>query len=143
MTGGGASWGAGRGLAAAALIAGGAARAEEAAPGWTEVAALFAVRCTMCHEGEDAALGLRLDSLEGALAGSRDGPVLVPGDAGASELVRRVRGESQPRMPFLGPRLPEEEIALLERWVGEGLGEGLGAGGAEPAPEGDGSAPGP
>ena len=72
------------------------------APGWSEVGALFAERCTMCHAGAGAPLGLGLDSYEAALAGSQRGPVLVPHDPEESELVRRIRGEVQPRMPLVG-----------------------------------------
>jgi mono/diheme cytochrome c family protein len=44
------------------------------------------------------------------------------GDPSGSELIRRVQGESQPRMPLTGPPfLSEEEIALLEAWVQAGM----------------------
>lgn len=105
------------------LVLAGEASAQEAAPGWPEMAALFEERCVMCHSGVHAALGLHLDSREGALAGSRDGPVLVPGDPEGSELVRRLRGTSLPRMPFLSYPLEEEEIALVESWIAAGLPE--------------------
>lgn len=91
------------------------------APDWSAVGALFAERCVMCHSGEAPPLGLRLDSYEAALEGSANGPVLVPGDPGASELVRRIRGESQPRMPLGGEPLTPDEIALVEAWVSAGL----------------------
>lgn len=77
----------------------------------------------MCHSGEHAAVELHLDSYEGAITGSKNGPVLIPGDVSSSELIRRVRGESQPRMPFLGYPLDADEIALLEYWVEAGLPE--------------------
>ena len=108
---------------AALLLCAGEAQAQEA-PSWAETGALFAERCVMCHSGEDAPLGLHLDSFEGAMAGSEDGPVLVPGDLAGSELLRRVRGESQPQMPLVGDPLNPEEIALLEAWVEAGLTEG-------------------
>ncbi|HVG48493.1 MAG TPA: c-type cytochrome domain-containing protein [Rubellimicrobium sp.] len=109
--------------AAALVLLAGEAPAQEA-PDWAEAGALFAERCVMCHSGPDAPLGLHLDSFEGALAGSEDGPVLVPGDLGGSELLRRVRGESQPQMPLVGEPLGAEEIAMLEAWVEAGLPEG-------------------
>jgi hypothetical protein len=73
-------------------------------------------------------LGLKLDSYEGALAGSTKGAVLVAGDPDGSEMVRRMRGESMPRMPFLGRALPPEEIDLVVRWIEAGLPEGITAG---------------
>ena len=120
-------------VAALVLLAGEAAAQE--APNWAEAGALFAERCVMCHSGEDAPLGLRLDSFEGALAGSEDGPVLVPGDLGGSELLRRVRGESQPQMPLVGDPLAAQEIAMLEAWVEAGLPEGEVAAEGEAPPE--------
>jgi hypothetical protein len=46
---------------------------------------------------------------------------VVPGNAAASELVRRVKGLSRPRMPFDGPPwLTEEETALIARWIDDG-----------------------
>jgi mono/diheme cytochrome c family protein len=73
---------------------------------------------------------LQLNSYEGAITGSQDGPVLIPGDPEGSELIRRVRGLSQPQMPLIGDYLTDEEIGRIEAWILAGLPEG-GAGAAE------------
>lgn len=92
------------------------------APTWEEVGALFRERCTICHSGDGAPLGLQLDTLEHALTGSINGPVLLPGDPAGSELIRRLKGESQPRMPLTGPPfLDEGQIAMVERWIEAGM----------------------
>jgi hypothetical protein len=78
----------------------------------------------MCHSGEHAARGLRLDSYQGAIAGGDRGSVLVPRDATNSELIRRIRGESMPRMPFLSYPLGPEQTAVLVQWVEAGMPEG-------------------
>lgn len=104
----------------------------QVAPGWAELAPLFVERCVNCHSGEHAAAGLHLDSYAGALAGSENGPVLVPSEASGSEMIRRLRGESQPRMPFLSRPLGADEIALIERWIEAGLPE---VGALKPEPE--------
>ncbi len=91
-----------------------------AEPGWGDLAQLLTKRCVMCHAGEHAARGLRLDSYDGIMAGGDNGLVLVPGDIAGSELVRRLRGESKPRMPFLSYPLSPEEISLFERWIEAG-----------------------
>ena len=89
---------------------------------YADLAPILAERCTMCHSGEAAALGLRLDSLDGMLQGSRNGAVVEPGDPGKSELIRRLKGESQPRMPMTGPPfLSDSQVALFEAWVAGGL----------------------
>jgi mono/diheme cytochrome c family protein len=109
--------------AALAICAlGGSALAQD----FTEVGALFADRCVMCHSGEDAPLGLHLDTLEGVLKGSENGPVVVAGDA-ASPLLQRLRGEAQPQMPLDGPPFLEpDQIAMVEGWVMAGLPAGDG-----------------
>lgn len=125
--------GIGRACLAGALSLGGRALAQEAPPTWAEIGPFLRERCTLCHIGPEAPLGLRLDSYEGAMAGSADGPVLVAGDPAGSELVRRVRGLSQPQMPLVGDLLREEEIGRIEAWILAGLPEGE-APAAEPAP---------
>lgn len=90
-------------------------------PLWPEVSSLLSERCIACHSGEFAPLGLSLDSHEGVLGGSENGPVVSPGDVTASELSRRIRGESQPQMPLDGPPfLDPAEIALIEAWIAAG-----------------------
>lgn len=92
---------------------------------YVDVAPIFTDRCVMCHVGSTAPLGLELDSYEKVVKGSTNGPVVIQGDADASELVKRIRGSSQPRMPMTGPPfLDDEQIALIERWVADGLAEG-------------------
>jgi hypothetical protein len=95
----------------------------EEAPDWAGVSAIFVRRCVMCHSEQAAARGLRLDTYEAAVAGSAKGAVLVPGNTVESELIRRLRGESMPRMPFLSSPLPPEQIDLIVRWVEAGLPE--------------------
>ncbi|HEX6362875.1 MAG TPA: c-type cytochrome domain-containing protein [Albitalea sp.] len=121
-------------LAAAAALVGFSATQAQAAPTFGEVSAILAERCIVCHQGEAAPLGLRLDSYAGVMRGSGRGPVVRPKDAPASELVRRVRGESQPRMPLTGPPwLTDGQIATLEQWIAAGAPEGKPAA-AAPAP---------
>lgn len=91
-------------------------------PTWEEVGALFRERCTGCHSGFIAPLGLELDTYESALEGSSNGPVLLSGNPAGSELIRRLKGESLPRMPLTGPPfLDEDQIAMVERWIETGM----------------------
>lgn len=46
--------------------------------------------CLRCHGAERPKAGLRLDSLEGAIKGSKDGKVIVPGNSKESLLVLAV-----------------------------------------------------
>jgi mono/diheme cytochrome c family protein len=120
-------------LAALALWSAGAAAQPASAEDFSAVQPILAARCVMCHASESAPLGLRLDSYEGVTKGSSNGPVVEAGNPSGSELVKRLKGESLPRMPMTGPPfLAPDEIAVFERWI---------AGGAKPASGGAARAP--
>ena len=92
------------------------------APDFSAIDPILKSRCTLCHSGPAAPLALRLDSREGLLAGSSGGAVVVAGDPAASELVKRLKGESLPRMPMTGPPyLSDQEVALFEQWILAGM----------------------
>jgi hypothetical protein len=102
---------------------------------YDDIAPILSARCVMCHAGPTAPAGLQLDSYAGITKGSRNGPVAVAGNPAGSELLRRLKGERQPRMPMTGPPfLSEPEIKLFERWVAGGLKAGR-ASAAVPAPK--------
>jgi mono/diheme cytochrome c family protein len=93
-----------------------------AATTFDAVAPIFTGRCVICHSGAAAPLGLRLDTRDNILKGSQRGSVVKAADPAGSELVRRIRGQSLPRMPLTGPPyLSDNEIALIEKWVADGL----------------------
>ena len=92
-----------------------------ASAGWDTVSRVFQKRCINCHSQFGAAKALRLDSYEGVTTGSANGAVVLSGNSSQSELVKRLRGESTPRMPFLSTPLPENEIDLIIRWIDAGL----------------------
>jgi hypothetical protein len=48
---------------------------------------LFQASCVRCHSGERPKHGLRLDTLQNALKGDKDGKVILPGDSAKSKLV--------------------------------------------------------
>jgi mono/diheme cytochrome c family protein len=99
-----------------------AAAQPQANATYAPVAPILAQRCVMCHSGPAAPLELRLDTLEGVLKGSAKGPVVKAGSPDDSELIRRLRGTSLPRMPMTGPPfLSNDEIATFERWIAGGL----------------------
>jgi mono/diheme cytochrome c family protein len=115
-----------------ALLLGAIAAPCAAQPGgavtYAELAPILAQRCVMCHAGESAPSGLRLDSLDALHKGSAKGPVVKPGDPAGSELIRRLKGQSLPRMPMTGPPfLSDAEIARFERWITAGLPGGAAA----------------
>jgi len=101
---------------------------------YAQIEPILRERCVLCHAGAAAPLALRLDSLDGLLAGSSRGPVVKAGDVTGSELILRLKGDRQPRMPMTGPPyLDDAQIALFEAWVSGGLQPGEASVAATPA----------
>ena len=111
-----------------------AVQPQKVVPVYAEVAPIFNQCCTLCHGGDRSSLGLELDSYANLMTGSWNGFVVVAGNPQGSELVRRIRGISQPRMPLTGPPwLSDDEIELIERWIAGGAPEGPKGGPAKKA----------
>ncbi len=92
---------------------------------YEKLAPILAEKCIMCHSGNNAAAELRLDSYDSLLKGSAKGSIVKAGDPAASELLRRLKGTSQPRMPMTGPPfLSDSQIALFEDWITNGMKRG-------------------
>jgi hypothetical protein len=73
----------------------------------------------------------RRDSYEATIS-RNDRARVVPGNALASELFRRIKGHALPGMPLYGPPyLNENEIRLIEKWINDGARDAAG----NPAPE--------
>ena len=95
-----------------------------------DIRPLFAKRCSVCHNRKklddlDVSGGLALDTFEAALAGTREHPVIVPGKAAESELVRRLSvADEDERMPLSEEPLPEPQRDLIRRWIDAGAPRG-------------------
>jgi hypothetical protein len=85
-----------------------------------DVHPVLAGKCFSCHGGDKRSGGLSLKDRDGVLAGGRSGVVVVPGDAAASLLMRKVSGEVQPAMPPVGPGLTPAELGALRSWIDQG-----------------------
>ena len=79
--------------------------------------------CVSCHAAGAPRGGLVLDTPEAILKGGDHGPVVAPGRALASELVRRVwlPADHPDAMPPRGQRpLPAADAGLLRWWIDSG-----------------------
>lgn len=76
---------------------------------------LFATKCSACH-GTAASGGLNLTTYAALMKGGKDGPVIIPGDAANSLLVK-----IQSAKHFLN--LSAEELDLVKRWIDAGAPE--------------------
>ena len=78
-------------------------------------------RCVKCHFGDNPPRGLNLESYDGLIAGGTYRPVNEPGKPAESQVIKRITGESTPRMPFDGPPfLDDAQIALFIAWIEAG-----------------------
>jgi hypothetical protein len=82
-----------------------------------DVLPVLTSRCDRCHGGNRIEAGLDLLSYAGVMAGSEDGPVVIPGDSANSSLVQVIISGEMPRR---APRLPDSEIETVANWVDEG-----------------------
>jgi nitrate/TMAO reductase-like tetraheme cytochrome c subunit len=78
---------------------------------------LFQSRCTGCH-GSNGIQGLNLSTYQTVMAGSVNGPVIVPGDAQNSPLIKKQSG-SQPHFGQLSP----SELETVTNWIDAGAPE--------------------
>jgi hypothetical protein len=88
-----------------------------------DVRPILAKRCFECHGAETQESQLRLDDRSAVLKGGKSGrPAAVPGQSTASRLVVVITGrDAKVVMPPDGARLTNAEIAILRRWIDEGL----------------------
>ena len=101
----------------------GVSRPDQAIAYVSLVQPILESRCVGCHGPAKAEGKLRLDTPEGIRKGGSDGPVVVPGHAADSEIVRRIwlPPSHKDAMPPRGrPSLPASEAAVIRWWVDQG-----------------------
>ncbi len=82
-----------------------------------EVRPVLVKRCYECHSDTKQKGGLRVDHIGYLKSGGDTGPALVPGLPDESVLMEAVRyGNADFQMPPK-KKLPEAEIAILEKWI--------------------------
>ncbi|MDX1377874.1 MAG: c-type cytochrome domain-containing protein [Anaerolineales bacterium] len=75
-------------------------------------------RCFACHGGSRGTEeGLNLSSYQSLLAGSDNGPVIVPGNADESLLVELIVNNE---MPKRGPKLTPPQVQMIIDWINQG-----------------------
>jgi len=94
-----------------------------------DIKPLFEASCIRCHSGDKPKAGLKLDSLEAVIKGSKEGKVVVAGKSKESSLVIAV-SQLDPEMSM--PPKPKPGRG------GPGGGPGNGPGGPPPAAAGPG-----
>jgi mono/diheme cytochrome c family protein len=94
----------------------------------TDIKSVFDQSCVKCHSGDKPKARLKLDSLESALKGSKDGKVITAGDSANSLIVKSVAhttADHDSWMPpdhnkaNIGPLTPDQ-IGLIRAWIDQG-----------------------
>lgn len=93
---------------------------DSAIPYLNTIAPLFEARCAKCHGPTKIRGGLDLVTPSGIMRGGDNGAAIVPGDASASLLMRHIRHEEEPGMPYKEDKLPEAEIEAIAAWIEAG-----------------------
>ena len=81
--------------------------------------------CLECHrEGGQGqvASGLSMENYASLMRGTRNGPMIIPGDSLGSNLVVLIEGRADPsiQMPHGRDRIPQAKIDTIKTWIDQG-----------------------
>jgi len=82
-----------------------------------EVRPVLAKRCFECHADKKQKGGLRVDHIGYLKSGGDTGPAVVPGEPEKSPLIEAIRHTNDDFKMPPKEKLPDAEIAALEKWV--------------------------
>ena len=87
-----------------------------------DVQPILAEHCYGCHGPAERKGGLRLSNAQDAYLGGDSGEALItPGEPDSSAMIRRMLSTDElERMPPSGPRVSEEQVAVLRAWIAAG-----------------------
>lgn len=105
------------------LATSGAAHGADRVDYLRQIKPVFTEKCYACHGAWKQKGKLRLETVSLIHKGGRNGPVVVPGKPGESELIARVSATEEDIVmppPHEGERLTPEQLSLVKRWIEEG-----------------------
>ena len=82
-----------------------------------DVLPIFESRCKNCHGGNRSEEGLDLLTYADIMNGSKNGPVVLPGNATNSLLIELLVNQ---KMPKRGPKLTPSQIQPIIDWINQG-----------------------
>jgi len=94
----------------------------------TDIKPILDNSCAKCHSGDKPKARLKLDSLENALKGGKDGKVVVAGDSAKSPLVLAAAHATADKEMWMPPKqfekkfppLTADQIGLIRAWIDQG-----------------------
>ena len=78
---------------------------------------VFMDNCAGCHDPDERKGGLDLTTFASARAGGASGTTIIPGDAELSRLYLLVSHQEKPTMPPQEPKIADEKIQLIRKWI--------------------------
>lgn len=84
-------------------------------------------KCFTCHNPDKKSGDLDLTNYTNLMQGGASGPVIEPGDAASSYLYMLITHESEPFMPPESPKMPDEMIETVRKWIDGGVLENTGS----------------
>lgn len=82
-----------------------------------DVMPIIQSRCVNCHGGDRIEESLLMTTYANIMAGSENGPIIVPGDPVNSLLVELITNQ---KMPKRGPKLTPPQVQIITEWVAAG-----------------------
>jgi len=83
------------------------------------------LRCASCHGRQEQKSNLDMRTVESLLKGSKDGPVVKPGDPEASLLIQKIsKGEMPPKRDLVKASVKpvrEGELEIIRKWIAAGM----------------------
>ena len=105
--------------------------AEEKAPPKVtyddDVKPIFQQKCFSCHNPDKKSADLDLTNYTNLMQGGASGASVEAGDASASYLYDLVTHKSEPIMPPESPKIPDDMIETIRKWIEGGLLENSGS----------------
>jgi len=78
---------------------------------------ILRAKCGACHSADQAKGGLIVDSYTALMQGGGSGEVVVAGDLDGSHLWNVINHIDEPKMPPNEPKLPDETLAMIRKWI--------------------------
>lgn len=89
-----------------------------------DVLPILLLRCNTCHGPRIRQGGVDLRTRQAMIKGGKNGPAMIPGDADASPMIRRIESHACPPsdslLKFFVRRPPNSEVEVLRKWIDAG-----------------------
>ena len=89
-----------------------------------DVQPILEIECLQCHNSKDAAKngGLNLETRQLAFTTGKSAPVILPGNADGSLLIKvlKLEGDHPMNMPPAPDKIRGERLEIVKQWIDEG-----------------------